>query len=48
MKVKIISSWNDPLIGKTYQNGTIIDIDAKYFQPHFHEKVKTIKPKTKK
>ena len=48
MKVKIISSWNDPIIGKTYPNGKEIDIKDEYFNPHFHEKITPKKKTTKK
>lgn len=47
MKVKVISSWNDPIIGKTYPNDSIIEIDAINFNSRFHEEIKP-KKKTKK
>ncbi len=40
MKVTLKSSWTDPVFGKTYPNGTVLEIDDRNFNPAYHEEVK--------
>ena len=48
MKVKVLASWNHPVIGKTYQAGTVLELDAKYLNTDYLEEVKPKKKKTTK
>lgn len=47
MKVKIKSSWTNPINGRILSAGTIIEIDEKWYTEDYHEKVKATK-KSKK
>lgn len=48
MKVKLKSSWTHPIIGKTYPAGTVLELDAKYFNADYLEEVEIKKRKTTK
>jgi hypothetical protein len=48
MKVRVKSSWNHPVTGKTLSIGTELELEDYFFNPAFLEEVKTkSKKKTK-
>ncbi len=47
MKVEVLSSWTHPESGKIIPNGTILEIDKRFYTPAFLKEVKRTK-KTQK
>lgn len=47
MKVKLLSSWTDPIIGRILPKGEVIEIDAKFFNADYHEEQKKETTKSK-
>lgn len=45
MKVEVVRSWTHPVEGRTYPNGTKLEIDPKWFNPAFLKEVKKVKTK---
>jgi hypothetical protein len=43
MKVKLKSSWTNPINGRTLKEGTTLDLDARFFNKDYHEEVKKVK-----